>query len=149
MLQYFLKWPYSRVAVNSFPHSGQIHIRAVFFQLAGFGCLWFQAVRHFSEQNFFLLPLAFCENRPPQFGQMSTYSSSLITSSCFIPPSFLFPHCVETKSQLVENLGKYPKFAGFFSENAEVLFLPFCASFCAHFQMKRGRNALSARDSAR
>ncbi len=87
VLQYFRNCPYSLVAINCLPHCGQIHVRAVFFQFAGFGCLWFQAVRHLSEQNFFRRPLLFCENSPPQFGQMSTYSSSRITSSYMVSAS--------------------------------------------------------------
>ena len=120
MLQYFRSWPYSLVAVNTFPHCGQIHVRAVFFHFAGFGCLWFHAVLHFSEQNFFLLPLAFCENNPPQFGQMSTYSSGLITSShkWFCPP--FSSDCVELKTEPADNLGIYPKFTGVFYENPSI-----------------------------
>ncbi len=87
LLQYLRSCPYSLVAINCLPHCGQIHVRAVFFQFAGFGCLWFQAVRHLSEQNFFRRPLLFCENSPPQFGQMSTYSSSRITSSYMVSAS--------------------------------------------------------------
>jgi hypothetical protein len=34
----FLRRPYTRVAVNSFPHMGQMTLLLVFFQLAGFGC---------------------------------------------------------------------------------------------------------------
>ena len=44
--------------MNSFPQTGQTAI-LVDFQLAGFGCLFFQANLHFSEQNLLCLPLGF------------------------------------------------------------------------------------------
>ena len=71
-------------------------------------------MRHFSEQNFFLRPLAFCENRPPQFGQISTYSSSQITSSSTVSALPSRSYCVESKNQPSENLKKYPKFTEIF-----------------------------------
>ena len=70
-------------------------------------------MRHLSEQNFFLRPLAFCENRPPQFGQISTYSSSLMTSSCMA--SALLSYCVEMQRQSSQNLEIYLKFNEVFS----------------------------------
>ncbi len=121
MLQYFRSCPYSRVAMNVFPHCGQIHVRDVSFQFALFGCLWFHAVRHLSEQNFFLRPLAFCENKPPQFGQMSTYSSSRMTSSCKASALLPFSYCVEMQRQPVQNLEIYPKFKEVFSVSRTVL----------------------------
>ena len=126
MLQYFLNRPYSLFAMNSFPHCGQVHVRFVFFQFAGLGCRWFHAVLHFSEQNFFLRPLSFCENNPPQFGQMSTYSSGLITSSHKDTALPSFSDCVEMKTAPEENLVLYPKFTELFfrKQRGFSLFVP-------------------------
>ena len=132
MLQYFRSCPYSRVAMNVFPHCGQIHVRDVSFQFALLGCRWFHAVRHLSEQNFFLRPLAFCENKPPQFGQMSTYSSSLMTSSCKASALLPFSYCVEMQRQPIQNLEIYLKFTEVFPVFREVL----SGLFRCHFAAK-------------
>jgi hypothetical protein len=77
-------------------------------------------VRHLSEQNFFLRPLAFCENKPPQFGQMSTYSSSRMTSSNKASALLPFSYCVEMQQQPFQNLEIYLKFGEVFPVSDEV-----------------------------
>jgi len=88
-------------------------------------------VRHLSEQNFFRRPLAFCENKPPQFGQMSTYSSSLMTSSNKVSALLPFSYCVELQSQLFQNLEIYLKFVEVFPVSQEVFLRLFRLHFAA------------------
>jgi len=58
-LQYFLALPYSRLARNGLPHSGQIAVQ-VDFHFSGCGFLFFQAYLQDSEQNIL--------ERPPSCG---------------------------------------------------------------------------------
>lgn len=93
-LQYFLTLPYSRLARNGFPHSGQMAVR-VDFQFSGCGFLFFHAYLQGSEQNILGRPLPFSVTAAPQLGQNRFAISSSISASVFpsisVPPLCTVP----------------------------------------------------------
>lgn len=116
-LQYFLTLPYSRLARNGFPHSGQIAVR-VDFQFSGCGFLFFHAYLQGSEQNILGRPLPFGVTAAPQLGQNRFAISSRISASVFdsiaAPPSCVvhvapFPCCAVTPPILRRNPKKHIK----------------------------------------
>ena len=96
----------------------------VCFQFSGFGCLFFQANRQASEQNFLRLPLLFCTTSFPHSGQkpmaMASRKSSWLSISVAarsVPPvnSFTLPPpfhgYIHICCDLLSHFAPYSKFA--------------------------------------